>query len=151
MQDYRFNPVASEMATVIDWIRETCDKINVTVKISRRDYRILDVQGEFSAESGYPEIDLSYRLDCTPQRLWWSFLHEVGHMMQWQDYGTDWDTFHTYYMYRTVPLERDAWMRAERLAVGSLYPPCEAFQVFARECLNTYEKPSSTVLFVLMG
>lgn len=98
--------------------------------------------GNGESEHGAAERDgskITYFYDplhVTPQSLWWSALHELGHVEQ----GMSADLAIRFAHARGVDhiIEPDAWKRAERMAKLSPWPPTAEFYRLRDYCLGTY-------------
>lgn len=97
---------------------------------------LLPIHGEVSYNTRDLIMYIIYEPDCAADIVWWTFLHEMGHVHQWLELSEY--TFDALYAYRTKSMELDAWLRAEEMARSTKYPPCFRFYKFRREALETY-------------
>ena len=140
--------------SVIASIKSICDDWGISIYTAydrSLDSHSLPIGGMFHPNLlGTPSIDVLYAAHATPKQIFWCFLHEFGHCLQWLDHSTgEWETAYFAYKRGKQDLEIDAWIRAEALASNSFFPPSAGFYALRRQCLTSYGINVDTVDFSL--
>ena len=139
-------------SSVIASIKSVCDDWGISLYTAydpSLDSGSIPIGGMFVPNfEGIPAIDVLYAAHATPKQIWWCFLHEFGHCLQWLDHSIgEWQMAYFVSNSGKHSLEIDAWIRAEALARNSFFPPSAGFYALRRQCLDTYGINVDTVDF----
>ncbi|SRR6266581_6055298 len=99
------------------------------------------------------DIEIDFAAHATPAQIWWCFLHEFGHCLQWLESHDDttWLMGYLFSEHSKQELEIDAWVKAEALARNSLFPPTAGFYYDRRIALGTYGIDADAVDFAYLS